>query len=326
MIILKKTSSQAGKIPLKQPNAKGILFQGAHRSVSEIAKLVGMHNSTLYYRLYGKGMSLEEAISTPRLPTGKRTARLYQFQGKLVTIQQAAEMKGLSYSSMWRRTSADRILDGDELHPQKSWEDLPSNAVLITYEGKTDCLAGWAKKHRLKPQTLAHRLKAGWPMKYALTLPTHVGGHNTITYKNQTRSIGDWAKAKGISYHALRARLEKYNWDAHKALTTPVNHTKSYTYTFKGKTLTLPQWSVEVGILESTLRERLFAQHWTLERALTEPSMTASERAQRRATLKRMITGFQTPTGGSLQTFSKSLGTGAGTTFGHLASKMGQNQ
>jgi hypothetical protein len=44
----------------------------------------------------------------------------------------------------------------------------------------------------------------------------------TITFKGQTRTIYQWAKAYGISPNLLRARMHKLNWPAQKALTTPV--------------------------------------------------------------------------------------------------------
>lgn len=43
--------------------------------------------------------------------------------------------------------------------------------TLITYEGKTDTIAGWAKKIGVPYATLSQRFYHGWPTKRALTEP-----------------------------------------------------------------------------------------------------------------------------------------------------------
>ena len=44
-----------------------------------------------------------------------------------------------------------------------------SNAVLLTAFGKTQHLAAWAREVQIRYDTLAYRLKKGWPIEKALT-------------------------------------------------------------------------------------------------------------------------------------------------------------
>lgn len=42
---------------------------------------------------------------------------------------------------------------------------------LITFEGVTDCMAGWAERIGMSPEALSGRLKAGWSIEKAITTP-----------------------------------------------------------------------------------------------------------------------------------------------------------
>ncbi len=41
----------------------------------------------------------------------------------------------------------------------------------ITYNGRTQCLTAWAEEYGIKPHTLTARLKRGWIVHQALTIP-----------------------------------------------------------------------------------------------------------------------------------------------------------
>lgn len=64
-----------------------------------------------------------------------------------------------------------------------------TNNVLLTYNGKEQCLAAWAEEFRLTRRQLWTRIKAGWPMHEALTIRPH---------RRNTR-IGHKGKSSGSS-------------------------------------------------------------------------------------------------------------------------------
>lgn len=70
------------------------------------------------------------------------------------------------------------ILGGDCYSPEKClWVTPTQNArakksvALISFNGKTQCLAEWAEEMGLKPATLAMRIREGWDVERALTQP-----------------------------------------------------------------------------------------------------------------------------------------------------------
>ena len=44
---------------------------------------------------------------------------------------------------------------------------------MITFDGKTQNLAGWAKELKISYSTLHNRLAKGWPVEKAFTTSTH---------------------------------------------------------------------------------------------------------------------------------------------------------
>lgn len=48
--------------------------------------------------------------------------------------------------------------------------NLRSN-VMVTYDGVTQCLAAWAERTGIKAEYIGRRLKRGWPIDKALTVP-----------------------------------------------------------------------------------------------------------------------------------------------------------
>lgn len=285
-------------------------YKGQWLTLSRIGQRVGMSPATLQYRIVNRGMSLDQAIGMPITPYGKRHGdgrqpQLYEFRGNMRSVADIADILGVSQSAVYRRRCGDRILEKGELKdPNPSYQDAPSNARLLTFRGRTNTIAGWAKERGINKETIRHRLLRGWPVNYALTIPPHVGGFDTITYQGRTMPISAWAKEVGITDHALRARLARYGWDVARALNTR----PPKTYTFNGRTLTLGQWATLMDLKYATLRERVAHQGWSIERALTEPVNSAF-------VAKKYKTGETTKTtqstGGSSKTFAPSHRTGA---------------
>ncbi len=95
--------------------------------------------------------------------------------------------------------------------------------VMLTYNGRTQCIAAWAEEYGLHPSILHGRLyKCGWSVERALVRPVGVnGGRPTlITFRGKTRSIKDWSMEVDINASTIRQRLHR-KWTVEKALTTP---------------------------------------------------------------------------------------------------------
>jgi hypothetical protein len=57
--------------------------------------------------------------------------------------------------------------------------------VLVTHDGRTDTIAGWAHRLGLKPSTLHQRLRRGWTVRAAMTVPP-MNRHDSSPSQNIT--------------------------------------------------------------------------------------------------------------------------------------------
>ena len=44
---------------------------------------------------------------------------------------------------------------------------------------------------------------------------------NLVTYREQTKSMSEWAKILGVPFYLLNNRISRYHWDIGRAFTTP---------------------------------------------------------------------------------------------------------
>jgi hypothetical protein len=101
---------------------------------------------------------------------------------------------------------------------------------LYTFNGKTMCIADWAKEIGITPQSLQKRLNKGWPLELALspekrdsdpakrvikTVPTSKGktvrnkNSKFITIEGITKTYSEWEKEKGLSKGLISKRLQQ---------------------------------------------------------------------------------------------------------------------
>lgn len=101
---------------------------------------------------------------------------------------------------------------------------------LYTFDGKTMCIADWARELGIAPQSLQKRLNKGWPLELALspekrdtdsskrvlkTPPPNKGqkirraNSKFITIDGVTKTYAEWEKEKGFSKGLISKRLEQ---------------------------------------------------------------------------------------------------------------------
>jgi len=104
--------------------------------------------------------------------------------------------------------------------------NMRSNRML-THDGKTMCLAAWAEQIGLSTLSLSSRLRLGWTVEEALTIPIGEKRENwydqrnhLITFNGITLCVSEWAKQLGIKPFTLRKRFS-YGWTVERALTSP---------------------------------------------------------------------------------------------------------
>lgn len=167
-------------------------YRGAHRSIREIARMVGMKPSTLHFRLISKGMSVAEAIATPITPKhklhewGTRQARLYEFRGQMLSVYDIAPILGVHPETVRRRAIGNRIAEGEDLKDQH--QEPPAHALILTFRGQSLTAAEWARRTGIDRMTLYSRLACGWTIKRALTEPPMRGDQRNI-YRANRRAL-----------------------------------------------------------------------------------------------------------------------------------------
>jgi len=105
----------------------------------------------------------------------------------------------------------------------------------LTHAGETMSASDWADRVGIDVHTILNRIdRAGMSIKAALTTP--VGdwvetrrcnnSYATITYKNETLTLPQWAERTSISRATLRQRYFGLGWTPEATLTTPVRKQK----------------------------------------------------------------------------------------------------
>ena len=103
------------------------------------------------------------------------------------------------------------------------------NAHLLTHNGQTRTVAGWAEVLGVSRQLIISRLNKGWSVERTLTEKqnfTNNWKRRWATHEGQSLPVSEWAKRLGIAPSTLRRRLDR-GWSVEKALTAPVDNHQS---------------------------------------------------------------------------------------------------
>lgn len=188
------------------PKQNPLTFQGKTQDLCEWARDVGIKYTTLYSRLH-RGWSIEQALTAPvharHDRNGKGRSPEYNTWGSMIHRCYSPHNdhyalyggRGIKVCDRWResfdafledmgprpadKTSLDRIDNNGDYTPENCmWSTMRQQSrnrrtnVFLTFQGRTMCLIDWAREHGIHRMTLYSRLKAGWPLKEALTTTT----------------------------------------------------------------------------------------------------------------------------------------------------------
>lgn len=91
--------------------------------------------------------------------------------------------------------------------------------VMITHDGKTQCLDDWVKETGIDPTVIKRRIKSGYSSEWVFFQGGTVG--KLITFQGITKRLVDWAQEVRKSPQCITVRL-KLGWSVEKALYHPV--------------------------------------------------------------------------------------------------------
>lgn len=151
----------------RRDSAKKHLVNGEMLCVVEAAEKYNLRVKVLEGRI-ADGMSMQEAVEKPQ-----RAARniRYPHNGKMLTIDEIANEIGIPRATararLFKGWSVDRII----LTP------VEVQVKPISYNGKTQSMAKWAKELSIPQQTMVNRLgKLGWSVERAFSTPKQTKG------------------------------------------------------------------------------------------------------------------------------------------------------
>lgn len=110
---------------------------------------------------------------------------------------------------------------------------------LFSLDGKTLCLKDWANEVGISYQSICGRLRRGWSLRDALTIPMYGYGrgkhkvrgpelrseptrYRMLEYNGKTQSMADWSRELGLKAPTICYRL-KHGWSVSAALSTPLH-------------------------------------------------------------------------------------------------------
>jgi len=148
------------------------------------------------------------------------------------------------------------------------------NSKMLTWKDKTQSLIAWSKDTGIERSIIDHRLRKGWSVEQALTVPVLTQPPPVLlTFNNETHSLATWSKKLNLSYSLLHARYTR-GWSTEAILTTPRRSATEANarnfLTLDGRTFHLAEWSRQTGLSETTITNRL-KRGWSVEKTLTTP-------------------------------------------------------
>lgn len=142
--------------------------------------------------------------------------------------------------------------------------------VRITYGGRTQTIAEWARELNRPSYVLHLRLRRGWTAEETLTIRERRRiasvRHGQVLHRGRSMSIEECAALHGIKPYLLRNRL-RCGWTLEQAL-NPEKKWKPVPITHQDRTMRIAEWARFLGIGNSCLTNRL-RRGWPLDRALT---------------------------------------------------------
>ena len=113
----------------------------------------------------------------------RRSTVLITWNDETKSVKQWADFLGTSPGYIYQRLkkgwnpqdalAVPPITNGTKFRKMtpRKYEPIKRNSHLLTYQGKTQTIAEWAKEYNLKYNTLKERLNAKWPLRDALKQP-----------------------------------------------------------------------------------------------------------------------------------------------------------
>ena len=134
-----------------------------------------------------------------------RVSRLLTYNGETKCITEWARGIGVDPKTIHYRLKQGWTLN-DALN-KPATPAAEKTAKMITFNGETRSITGWARKLGINHASLCERLDSGWPLEKALTAPGRK--LQEATHDGETLSLPDWGRKLKIRPRTIARRLEQ---------------------------------------------------------------------------------------------------------------------
>lgn len=137
---------------------------------------------------------------------------------------------GLSHSRLWNIWCL--MIERCERESNKSYKNYGAKGIRVCDEWHDlGVFAAWAMANGYDDTLTIDRIDSSknycpencrWADRK--TQNNNTSRNHRITFNDETKTMAQWSEDTGISYAALKTRLNKHGWSVERALTTPVAH------------------------------------------------------------------------------------------------------
>lgn len=135
---------------------------------------------------------------------------------------------GLSHSRIWNTWCL--MIERCERENNKSYKNYGAKGIRVCDEWhKFENFVAWAMTNGYDETLTIDRVDSSkdycpencrWADRK--TQNNNTSRNHWITFDGQTKTMAQWSEITGISYAAIKSRLNKHGWSVERALTTPV--------------------------------------------------------------------------------------------------------
>lgn len=261
-----KRGDEPAKMKRKSPT-KTYTYKGETLTLKEWAVRLGMEWKVLRSRLDRK-WSVEKAFETTGQVRMGPEPKKYSYQGRTQTLDGWAKELGIKPITLRKRISSGWTIEealGTRVIAEKS---QVGKERILHYRGKAQTLSAWAKELGMRKSCLESRLRSGWTVDKALTVP--LGGDQEVyTVNGESHTLSGWAKKLGVCTQCLKGRLER-GWSIERAVTATASKANlPAKIPFAGEVLSISEWARRTGLSKALISLRL-KNHWSIRDALTK--------------------------------------------------------
>lgn len=159
-----------------------------------------------------------------------RSCGCYRSNKSKERMSELVSVHGLSNTRIYKTWRS--MIDRCENPKNKSYKNYGARGIKVSEEWHDlECFIAWAKSHGYEEDLTIDRVDSskGYNANNCRFVDRKVQNNNTrrnhyLEFNGERLTMAQWAEKTGISYNAIKSRINKHGWDIERTLTTPTNY------------------------------------------------------------------------------------------------------